>query len=224
MTGRSLDPYYGPRFCRRWSGDGDLRHHGRQRRDHLCRKYWRDGGDESLFHAGVCRRGGHCNGPRFFPKFGALIHAIPAPVIGGASIVVFGLIVVACARIWVQNHVDFSQNSNLIMVATTLVLGAGDFSLNIGGFTLGGIGTATFGAILLNAILHRRSAALAERVRRDSRDNYSSGTAGAAFFSLSFNSLRITPQTISAPPRIAAAGNLSPASRPTTPAHIGFPA
>jgi putative pyrimidine permease RutG len=102
----------------------------------------------------------------FSPKFGALIHAIPAPVIGGASIVVFGLIAVAGARIWVQNHVDFSQNGNLIMVATTLVLGAGDFSLKIGGFTLGGIGTATFGAILLNVILRRRGAALAERPAR----------------------------------------------------------
>ncbi|HAS1371111.1 TPA: pyrimidine utilization transport protein G, partial [Enterobacter hormaechei] len=61
----------------------------------------------------------------FSPKFGALIHTIPAPVIGGASIVVFGLIAVAGARIWVQNHVDLSQNGNLIMVAVTLVLGAG---------------------------------------------------------------------------------------------------
>ncbi|EPG4586831.1 solute carrier family 23 protein, partial [Enterobacter hormaechei] len=49
----------------------------------------------------------------FSPKFGALIHTIPAPVIGGASIVVFGLIAVAGARIWVQNHVDLSQNGNL---------------------------------------------------------------------------------------------------------------
>ncbi|RPD96378.1 pyrimidine utilization transport protein G [Candidatus Pantoea deserta] len=102
----------------------------------------------------------------FSPKFGALIHAIPAPVIGGASIVVFGLIAVAGARIWVQNHVDFSQNSNLIMVATTLVLGAGDFSLNIGGFTLGGIGTATFAAILLNVLLRRRGEALTKRPAR----------------------------------------------------------
>jgi xanthine/uracil permease len=37
--------------------------------------------------------------------------------------VVFGLIAVAGARIWVQNRVDLSQNSNLIMVAVTLVLG-----------------------------------------------------------------------------------------------------
>ncbi|ELY6197676.1 pyrimidine utilization transport protein G [Cronobacter sakazakii] len=94
----------------------------------------------------------------FSPKFGALIHTIPAPVIGGASIVVFGLIAVAGARIWVQNHVDLSQNGNLIMVAVTLVLGAGDFALTVGGFTLGGIGTATFGAIALNALLSRKQA------------------------------------------------------------------
>lgn len=100
----------------------------------------------------------------FSPKFGALIHAIPGPVIGGASIVVFGLIAVAGARIWLQNNIDFSQNSNLIMVATTLVLGAGDFSLRIGDFTLGGIGTATFGAILLNVILNWRRPAISEVV------------------------------------------------------------
>ena len=58
-----------------------------------------------------------------------------------------------------QNHVDLSQNGNLIMVAVTLVLGAGDFALTLGGFTVGGIGTATFGAILLNALLSRRVAA-----------------------------------------------------------------
>lgn len=106
----------------------------------------------------------------FSPKFGALIHTIPAPVIGGASIVVFGLIAVAGARIWVQNRVDLNQNGNLIMVAVTLVLGAGDFALTIGGFTLGGIGTATFGAILLNALLSRRKAEVsqAEVVRQDS--------------------------------------------------------
>ncbi|EKM0528461.1 pyrimidine utilization transport protein G [Cronobacter turicensis] len=100
----------------------------------------------------------------FSPKFGALIHTIPAPVIGGASIVVFGLIAVAGARIWVQNHVDLSQNGNLIMVAVTLVLGAGDFALTLGGFTLGGIGTATFGAIALNALLSRKQAHTAEPV------------------------------------------------------------
>ena len=85
----------------------------------------------------------------FSPKFGAVIQAIPLPVMGGVSIVVFGLIAVAGAKIWVDNRVDFSQNSNLIVAAITLVLGTGDFTLKFGGFALGGIGTATFGPALL---------------------------------------------------------------------------
>lgn len=91
----------------------------------------------------------------FSPKFGAVIQTIPQPLLGGVSIVVFGLIAVAGARIWVVNNVDFGNNRNLIVAAVTLILGAGDFTLNLGGFALGGIGTATFGAILLNALMNR---------------------------------------------------------------------
>ena len=85
----------------------------------------------------------------FSPKFGALIMTIPGAVLGGLSIVVFGLITATGARIWVQNRVDFSRARNLVTAAVTLTLGAGDLALKIGGFTLGGIGTATFGAIIL---------------------------------------------------------------------------
>jgi len=91
----------------------------------------------------------------FSPKFGALIQAIPLAVMGGVSIVVFGLIAVAGAKIWVDNKVDFADPRNLMVVAITLVLGTGDYTLKFGGFTLGGIGTATFGAILLWALLRR---------------------------------------------------------------------
>ena len=91
----------------------------------------------------------------FSPKFGAVIQAIPLPVMGGVSIVVFGLIAIAGAKIWVDNRVDFSQNKNLIVAAITLILGTGDFTLKFGAFALGGIGTATFGAILLHALLNR---------------------------------------------------------------------
>ena len=93
----------------------------------------------------------------FSPKFGALIQAIPLPVMGGVSIVVFGLIAVAGAKIWVDNKVDFSDNKNLLVAAITLVLGTGDFTLKFGQFALGGIGTATFGAILLYALLNRKA-------------------------------------------------------------------
>jgi putative pyrimidine permease RutG len=89
----------------------------------------------------------------FSPKFGSLIQAIPLPVMGGVSIVVFGLIAIAGAKIWVDNKVDFSNNRNLIVAAVTLILGTGDFTLKFGGFALGGIGTATFGAIALYWLL-----------------------------------------------------------------------
>jgi len=109
----------------------------------------------------------------FSPKFGALIQTIPVPVLGGLSIVVFGLIAAAAGRIWVENRVDFSQPRNLVPVAVALVLGAGNFKLNVAGFTLDGIGTATFGAIILYHILNRAEAT-------DERDAKApSGTADA---------------------------------------------
>jgi len=72
---------------------------------------------------------------------------------------VFGLIAVAGAKIWVDNKVDFSDNRNLLVAAITLILGTGDYTLKFGDFALGGIGTATFGAILLWALLgHQKKA------------------------------------------------------------------
>ena len=92
----------------------------------------------------------------FSPKFGALIMTIPGPVLGGLSIVVFGLITATGGRIWVQNQVDFGRARNLVTAAVTLTVGAGDLALKIGGFTLGGIGTATFGAIILYQLFRDR--------------------------------------------------------------------
>ena len=89
------------------------------------------------------------------PKFGAVISTIPVALLGGASIVVFGLITVAGAKIWVDNKIDFTKNSTLIIAAVSLIMGAGNFSLYIGAFDLGGIGTATLAAIVLNLFLNR---------------------------------------------------------------------
>ncbi|ALH96419.1 pyrimidine utilization transport protein G [Acinetobacter equi] len=89
------------------------------------------------------------------PKFGAVISTIPVALLGGASIVVFGLITVAGAKIWVDNKVDFTKNSTLIIGAVCLIMGTGNYSLHIGSFDLGGIGTATLAAILLNLFLSR---------------------------------------------------------------------
>ena len=94
----------------------------------------------------------------FSPKFGALILTIPGPVLGGLALVVFGLISATAGRIWVENKVDFSNARNLITVGVALTVGAGDLMLKFGGFSLGGIGTATFGAIILYQILNGKNA------------------------------------------------------------------
>ncbi len=92
----------------------------------------------------------------FSPKFGALIATIPLGVLGGLAIVLFGLIAATGGRIWVQNGVDFSKSRNLITAAVALTMGAGNFTLNIGNFSMGGIGTATFSAIILYQVLRDR--------------------------------------------------------------------
>ena len=86
-------------------------------------------------------------------------HALPVPVIGGLALVVFGLIAATGGRIWVQSKVDFSRPRNLITAGVALTAGAGDLTLSIAGFKMGGIGTATFGAIVLYHLLRERAPA-----------------------------------------------------------------
>lgn len=83
------------------------------------------------------------------PKFGALIQTIPQSVMGGLSLVVFGLITSAAGRIWVENKVDFTDPRILITVGVAVMIAAGDLSLAIGDFVISGIGLATLASLLL---------------------------------------------------------------------------
>ncbi|WP_249218771.1 solute carrier family 23 protein [Falsirhodobacter algicola] len=94
----------------------------------------------------------------FSPKFGALLQTIPAPVLGGLAVAVFGLIAAAMIRLWVDNRVDFSDPRNLFTVGVTLIFGSGNFSFSIGSFAIGGIGTATLAALILYQVLGIRRA------------------------------------------------------------------
>jgi putative pyrimidine permease RutG len=114
----------------------------------------------------------------FSPKFGALIHTLPPGVLGGLAIVLFGLIAATGGRIWVQNGVDFSKSRNLLTVAVALTLGAGNFVLNIGNFSIGGIGTATFGSIILYQIMRERRSEPEEVAPADAATNVDSSDEG----------------------------------------------
>lgn len=91
------------------------------------------------------------------PKLGSLISTIPSAVIGGISVVLFGMIASIGARTLVENQVDFTKSRNLIIAAVILVLGLGGavFPINIGAFALSleGMALAAIVGIFLNVVL-----------------------------------------------------------------------
>lgn len=97
----------------------------------------------------------------FSPKFAALIQSIPTGVMGGISILLFGLIAITGGRIWVDGRVDFTKQRNLLVGGVTLIVGVASSSYfgwkftiaGVGDFEIAGIALATFTAIFLNLIL-----------------------------------------------------------------------
>jgi uracil-xanthine permease len=98
------------------------------------------------------------------PKFGALIGTIPPGALGGATTVLYGMIAVLGARIWVEARVDFSDGVNLVTAGVVLVLGAANYTLHWGELELNGIALGSFGAILLYQVLRhlRRDGAFSQ--------------------------------------------------------------
>ena len=82
------------------------------------------------------------------PKFGALIAATPGGVLGGLALVLFGMIAVLGARIWVQGKVDFSSPVNLMPAGIALIVGAANFVWVAGAMTFEGIALGTAAALL----------------------------------------------------------------------------
>ncbi|MGC3005254.1 solute carrier family 23 protein, partial [Streptomyces sp. G35A] len=78
------------------------------------------------------------------PKFGAVISATPGGVLGGITVVLYGMIGLLGAKIWKENEVDFGNPVNLVPVAAGIIIGVGDVSLKFSkSFTLGGIALGT---------------------------------------------------------------------------------
>jgi len=81
------------------------------------------------------------------PKFGAAVATVPPGVIGGAATLLYGMIGLLGARIWIQNKVDFSDPVNLTPAAIALVVGIADFTWHWGDLTFTGIALGTAAAI-----------------------------------------------------------------------------
>jgi len=91
----------------------------------------------------------------FIPKFGALIFTIPAGVLGGATLVLYGLIGMLGIRIWQDNNVNFNNPVNLTAAAVALVAGIGNLTLTVFGVELEGIAWGSAGIIIAYPILRR---------------------------------------------------------------------
>lgn len=93
----------------------------------------------------------------FIPKFTAVISGVPAPVIGGISILLFGMISSIGIKNMVDHKVDFTDPKILITSAAMLVLGLGGARFTVGNFELSGLGLAAIIGILLNLIFNFKS-------------------------------------------------------------------
>lgn len=84
----------------------------------------------------------------FIPKFGALIFTIPSGVLGGATMVLYGLIGMLGIRIWQDNKVNFNNPVNLTAAAVALIAGIGNLTLSVGPIELEGIAWGSIGIIV----------------------------------------------------------------------------
>jgi len=85
----------------------------------------------------------------FCPKFGAVVAATPGGVLGGVTLVLYGMIGLLGAKIWIENRVDFTKPANLVPLAAGIIIATGNANLQITkNFSLGGITLGAFTCIV----------------------------------------------------------------------------
>ncbi|MFA5137889.1 MAG: solute carrier family 23 protein [Elusimicrobiota bacterium] len=89
------------------------------------------------------------------PKFGALVQSIPGPVLGGVTLILYGLIAILGVQIWMEAKVDFSDPRNLVVAGTSLIAatGLGVRGLTVAGVNIAGIAFGTLLALVVNGAL-----------------------------------------------------------------------
>ncbi|MGI6038301.1 MAG: uracil-xanthine permease family protein [Limnochordia bacterium] len=94
----------------------------------------------------------------FIGKFGAIISSIPTPVMGGISILLFGMIAAVGLRTLIENKVDLTKSSNLLIVSLILVFGISGAVVTIGQLQLVGMSLAAVIGVIANLFLNREKA------------------------------------------------------------------
>jgi uracil-xanthine permease len=89
------------------------------------------------------------------PRFGMLIRTIPAPVLGGVTLILYGLIALMGVKIWIDAHVDFADHRNLVIAGASLIVstGLGVKGITVAGTNIAGIALGTVLALVLNLVL-----------------------------------------------------------------------
>jgi uracil-xanthine permease len=91
------------------------------------------------------------------PKFGAVVSATPGGVLGGITVVLYGMIGLVGAKIWVENRVDFGNPVNLVGLAAGIIAGIGGVTLEItDDFSLSGIALGTIMVIVYFHLVNMR--------------------------------------------------------------------
>jgi uracil-xanthine permease len=83
------------------------------------------------------------------PKFGALINIVPGGVLGGITVVLYGMIGLLGAKIWKENRVDFANPINLVPLAAGIIIGIGNVTIAFNDqYQLTGIALGSIVAVL----------------------------------------------------------------------------
>ncbi|GAA4735433.1 solute carrier family 23 protein [Nocardioides endophyticus] len=91
------------------------------------------------------------------PKFGAVVSATPGGVLGGITVVLYGMIGLVGAKIWVENRVDFGNPVNLVGLSAGIIAGIGGVTLKFtDDFSLSGIALGTILVIVYFHLVNMR--------------------------------------------------------------------
>ena len=106
-----------------------------------------------------------------FGKVSGILNSIPAAVMGGVSVVLFGMIASVGLRMLVENHVDFTKSYNLIIAAVMLVLGLGlSNNVTIGSVTISGTAIAAVLGVILAKVLPKEDAEESKAAKQEAAD------------------------------------------------------